>query len=478
MPTIRLEINATVNDDITLSAGTHANEMKFKGVLVNLDTPSTKPPNGSQGKKIMIPMSTAKAALHTLINMGLNYTDKLDGHNPRRKVGVIKKAWIEGSSIHVSGIIWKKDFPEAETDLKKKNLGMSFEATDIGVEDEHAPIWKITNMCFTGASILYKKDAAYHATEALAAAKFKKAISQITKNRGGIDMGEKKHKSPDTKPSKKVVVAAKDDNQLVVILGGLTEAFKEQGKQFALMAQSNNALKSELHAMASGRVDAGGDEESESLEAAGDEESESLEAAFPKKKGKKDSASESESMESGSESMSADADDAGDLEDMESDEPEEEDKPGHLNKDSVQKGNKTKVEDKVGKEVNEPILGAKELRRFVRSEVAAARAVDAKKIEHLEKELRKNKKQLKAAGERTERRTISAAGRNLLAKNQVDPDALMASNRKLTVEEVDGMLSAAAGGPGMDPAMRMALKTEFAKVGIMDEGIISRTQVN
>lgn len=289
-------------------------------------------------------------------------------------------------------------------------------------------------------------------------------------------MGEKKHKSPDTKSSKKVVVAAKDDNQLVVILGGLTEAFKEQGKQFALMAQSNNALKAELHVMASRNVEAA-DEESESLEAAGDE-SESLEAAFPKKKGKKDSASESESMESGSESMSADADDAGDLEDMESDEPEEEDKPGHLNKDSVQKGNKTKVEDKVGKEVNEPILGAKELRRFVRSEVAAARAKDAETIAKLEREVKRNRKQLKAAGERTERRTISAAGRNLLAKNQVDPDALMASNRKLTVEEVDGMLSAAAGGPGMDPAMRMALKTEFAKVGIMDEGIISRTQVN
>jgi len=98
MPTIRLEINASVNG-ITFSATGHANTMKFSGILVNLDTPSTKPPNGSQGKRIMIPTSTAKAALHTLKHMGVNYTEKLDGHNPTKKVGVIQKAWIAGHDI-------------------------------------------------------------------------------------------------------------------------------------------------------------------------------------------------------------------------------------------------------------------------------------------------------------------------------------------------------------------------------------------
>lgn len=478
---VNLTINATVNT-VEFAASGHANQMKFKGVLVNLDTPSTKPPNGSQGKRILIPSATAQAALHTLKDMGVNYTDKLDGHNPRRKVGVIKKAWIEGSNIHVSGIIWKKDFPEAETDLKKKDLGMSFEATEIGVEDENAPVWKITRMCFTGASILYKKDAAYQSTEAIAAAKLKSAASQITIINGGISMAHKeKIKVPAKKHVKKVSANA-DGDSMAQLVAGMTDAFKTQAKQFGMMAGSLNSLRAELHVMAARDTSVETDgEESESIEAAGEEsesqeqESESIEAAgFPPKKKKGASESESESMDD--ESMSAEgSDDEGDLEKLEEDAPDEDDEPGKLNKQSKQKGSQTKVEDKIGKQVNDPILGSsvKKLMKAVNA-LTAGRAEDRKTIAKLQKKLSAQSTQIKAAASRVERRSISGLGRTLLAKAGIDADSLEASGKKLTVAEVDEILATAK----LDPTQRMDIKSQFARSGHMEEGIISRTQVN
>lgn len=479
---INLTINAT-SDVLSFSATGHANEMKFSGVLVNLDTPSTKPPNGSQGKRIMIPSSTAKAAVHTLVNMGVNYTDKLDGHNPQKKVGVIKKAWIDGHDIRVSGIIWKRDFPDAKKHLKRKDLGMSFEATDIGVEDQNAAVWKIVSMCFTGASILKKSDAAYHTTEALAASKFKKAASQITITQGGISMAHKsKEKVPAKKTSKKVAVEASGEN-IGEVLTGLTVVVKDMSKSFRAMTASNNAIRSEMHLLAAGVQAAESEsEESESIAATADEsesaESESIEAGgFPFKKKKGEDKSASESSES-SESMSAEADDDGDLADMESDEPgEDEDKPGHLNDKAKQKGRKTTSEDKVGKEVNEPILGSqmKRLLKTVKG-LEAARVADQKQIKKLTKRLRENQVQLKAAADKTDRRTVSPLGRTLLSKGGTDPEAIQASGEKLSVEEVDSML--ASSPQPLDSTTRMAIKTEFARKGIMVEGQVAATQVN
>lgn len=476
------------------SSEEHANQMKFKGILVNLDVPSTKPPNGSQGKRILIPTSTAKAALHTLKNMGLNYTDNLDGHNPRKKVGVIKKAWIEGSAIHVEGIIWKRDFPEAEKDLKQKNLGMSFEATNIQLENPDANVWKITGMCFTGASILFKKDAAYFATEALAAAaeKLKHAASQtITKIHGGkISMAHKQSKkeAPAKKPSKKVSASADNGEQLGEVLSGLTASFKDMSKAFTTMAASNHALRSELHLVAAG-IKPEVEDESESLEAAGDSESasesqEDVNAGGwppPDKKKKKHMPQESDSSESfsDSESMSAEAESgAGDLENMESESAEEDDKPGSLNKNAKQKGSQTKVEDKVGKEVNDPILGSSAQKKLLKAfkQLQASQLEDRKTIKKLQRKVTEQQSAIQAAGQRGERRSMTPLAINLLSKGGVDADAIQASGRKLTVEEVDSMF--ASSGANLDIQSRMALKTEYARHGVMEEGIVQSIKVN
>jgi hypothetical protein len=473
-------INANVDNNLQIfSSEEHANQMKFKGVLVNLDVPSTKPPNGSNGKRILIPTSTAKAALHTLKNMGLNYTDNLDGHNPRKKVGVIKKAWIEGNAIHVEGIIWKRDFPEAEKDLKQKHLGMSFEATNIAVENHDAKVWKITSMCFTGASILFKKDAAYYATEALAAAKLKQVTSQTIKTITGGNMANKhKEKTPAKKSSKKVSASS---DQLGEVLQGMVSTMKDMTASFTAMANSNHALRSELHLVAAGvRPEV----ESEEIEAGAEsEESEEITAAFPKKKAKKDS-EESSSEESYDESMSASAEDEGDLENMESDSAEEEDKPGHLNKDAKQKGRQTAPEDKVGKEVNDPILGSATAKRLLRAfeEMKAAREEDQRTIKKLKKQVKAQAAQVEAAAAKVDRRSkgpsdISAMTRNLLAKGGVDVDGLEASGSKMSVDEVDQILAAAA-PQGIDGTTKMAIKSELARAGKMEEGIVQSIRVN
>ncbi len=147
----------------------HPNKMKFTGVLVLLDQPSTKAPNGAEGHRILVPSDVAKRRINTLIGMGLNYSPSLDAHAQRRKVGTIQKAWIDGNKLCVDAIIWKHDFPEAEKDLKQPGLGMSMEIGDVQVEDQKADIWKLSDFYFLGATVLWKKSAAYHKTQAIAA---------------------------------------------------------------------------------------------------------------------------------------------------------------------------------------------------------------------------------------------------------------------------------------------------------------------
>src|ERR1017187_7194982 len=148
----------------------HPNRMQLRGVLCRLDEASTKAPNGSDGHRILVPSDTAKRRLSSLLNMGLNYAQTLDGHAQKRKVGVIDKAWIDGKDLRIEAIIWKHDFPEAEKDLKQKGLGMSMEIGDVHVEDPNANIWTLTDFYFLGATVLMKDKAAYYNTQAIAAA--------------------------------------------------------------------------------------------------------------------------------------------------------------------------------------------------------------------------------------------------------------------------------------------------------------------
>jgi len=95
--------------------------------------------------------------------MALDYTLDLDGHDARRKVGIITSAEIVNGRLEVGGYLFARDFPELMRELRgnTRGLGMSYEIADAHVADTRASIWVLTDVTFTGAAILRRDKAAY-----------------------------------------------------------------------------------------------------------------------------------------------------------------------------------------------------------------------------------------------------------------------------------------------------------------------------
>lgn len=144
----------------------HINRVPFSGVLSRVDEPSTRPPNGAEGHKVLIPRAVAERALPTLIGMGIDVDTDFKDHEKTRKIGVITEAHIAGKDLVIAGHIFGKDFPD-ETNYIQKNkniLGASYEIADVHVRDTAAPIWELESFVFTGAAVLKKSAAAYAKT--------------------------------------------------------------------------------------------------------------------------------------------------------------------------------------------------------------------------------------------------------------------------------------------------------------------------
>lgn len=142
------------------------NRTPFFGILTRVDEPSTRPPHGSQGHRVLIPRAVAEAALPTLLGMGVDVSGNFKDHAKQTKVGVITEAHIAGKDLVFSGHLYDKDFPEevAYIQQHKASLGASYEIADVSVEDTEATIWTLTALTFTGAAILRKDAAAYQET--------------------------------------------------------------------------------------------------------------------------------------------------------------------------------------------------------------------------------------------------------------------------------------------------------------------------
>src|SRR5437868_14820387 len=80
----------------------HPNRMPFRGVLTILDTPSDRPPAGARGHRVVRTRAAAEAALPSLIGMAVDFTAGFDGHDARRKVGIITSADIVPGSVILS----------------------------------------------------------------------------------------------------------------------------------------------------------------------------------------------------------------------------------------------------------------------------------------------------------------------------------------------------------------------------------------
>jgi hypothetical protein len=199
----------------------HPNRAAFRGVLAMVDTPSQRPPSGAKGHRVVLMKRAAEEALPSLLGMALDYAPAFDRHDVRRKVGVITSADIVGRELQVSGYLYARDFPEIVEEIGRfgsgaaggsrlqvqseaadsgspsgirawaavwkrkarkpitlkaradasdttrsiacagKQLGMSYEVTDVLLADSRAHVWLLTKVTFTGAAVLRRDKAAY-----------------------------------------------------------------------------------------------------------------------------------------------------------------------------------------------------------------------------------------------------------------------------------------------------------------------------
>jgi len=145
----------------------HPNRVPFEGVLTVVNTPSDKAPAGARGHRVVLTREAAEKALPSLLGMAVDYRPGWDGHDVRRKIGVLTEADLAGQRLLVRGYLYARDFPEVAQSIvarSSESLGMSYELADARVEDMRAEIWRLTRVTFTGAAILLRDKAAYKST--------------------------------------------------------------------------------------------------------------------------------------------------------------------------------------------------------------------------------------------------------------------------------------------------------------------------
>src|ERR1022692_3219807 len=134
----------------------HPNRVPFEGVLTVVDAASDRAPAGARGHRVMLTREAAERALPSLLGMAVDYRPGWDGHDARRKIGVITEANVEGWELTVRGYLYGRDFPEAAEAIRDSApgaMGMSYELADAQVADMRAEIWTLTKATFTGAAI-------------------------------------------------------------------------------------------------------------------------------------------------------------------------------------------------------------------------------------------------------------------------------------------------------------------------------------
>ena len=145
----------------------HPNRVPFEGVLTLVDEASDRAPSGARGHRVVLTREAAMSALPSLLGMAVDYRPGWDGHDARRKCGILTEADVEGNRLCVSGYLFGRDFPEVEEQMKSSlpgKMGMSYELADAHVADMRASVWTLTRATFTGAAILLREKAAYQNT--------------------------------------------------------------------------------------------------------------------------------------------------------------------------------------------------------------------------------------------------------------------------------------------------------------------------
>lgn len=111
----------------------HPNRIAFRGVLTFVDAVSDKAPAGARGHRVMLTRAAAEAGIPSLLGMALDYSPRLDGHDTRRKIGVITRAEIVGREITVGDSFtgatfrrwWRKSGRIGQLGSERERLGTS-----------------------------------------------------------------------------------------------------------------------------------------------------------------------------------------------------------------------------------------------------------------------------------------------------------------------------------------------------------------
>ena len=182
--TLTLQASGT---DFSVKTESHSNKMRFTATVMYLDQYSDGVPDGTVWSKILLEKSECEKALDTMNLMGINcvwnewYTAdwQFAGHDPRNKIGVVEKTYIEGNELKIDGIIYKHDFQDISNFIKNAmdSMGFSIEASFNDWEETEEGVI-IRDVEFTGVSMLFKNCAAYSETyiEKLSASKKGKEI--------------------------------------------------------------------------------------------------------------------------------------------------------------------------------------------------------------------------------------------------------------------------------------------------------------
>lgn len=145
----------------------HPNRVPFDGVLTMVNTASDKAPAGARGHRVLLTREAAEKALPSLLGMAVDYRPGWDGHDARRKIGILTDADLFGLRLMVRGYLFARDFPDVAQAIQAHEpeaMGMSYELADARVEDLRADVWKLIRVTFTGAAVLLREKAAYRAT--------------------------------------------------------------------------------------------------------------------------------------------------------------------------------------------------------------------------------------------------------------------------------------------------------------------------
>jgi len=70
----------------------HPNRVNFEGVLTLVDAASDRAPAGARGHRVWLTREAAEAALPSLLGMAVDYRPGWDGHDAKRKIGLITEA--------------------------------------------------------------------------------------------------------------------------------------------------------------------------------------------------------------------------------------------------------------------------------------------------------------------------------------------------------------------------------------------------